>query len=122
VLESDDGTFRVVDSRTVVIFKEVPKVTFHYRISGNAITFAAVIARAVPRSDVPGPSRWHIPARAGSAYAELAAECASAGPRRAHNLDDLADSANQAGGSRLLSSRSPRKPAEGGCSEYGVCD
>jgi hypothetical protein len=41
----DDGTYRVVDNRTVVIFKEFPKVTYHYRIRGNTITFAPVIAK-----------------------------------------------------------------------------
>ena len=41
----DDGTYRVVDNRTVVIFKEFPKVTFHYRITGKTITFAPVIAK-----------------------------------------------------------------------------
>jgi hypothetical protein len=42
----DDGTYRLVDKRTVVIFKEFPKVTFHYRISGRSITFSPVIPRA----------------------------------------------------------------------------
>jgi hypothetical protein len=41
----DDGTYRLVNNRTVVIFKEFPKVTFHYRIRSNAITFAPVIAK-----------------------------------------------------------------------------
>jgi hypothetical protein len=41
----DDGTYRVVDNRTVVIFKEFPKVTFDYRITGKTITFAPVIAK-----------------------------------------------------------------------------
>ena len=36
----DDGTYRLVSNRTVVIFKEFPKVTFHYRIRGKTITFA----------------------------------------------------------------------------------
>ena len=41
----DDGTYRLVDNRTVVIFKEFPKVTFRYRIVGRTITFAPVIAK-----------------------------------------------------------------------------
>jgi hypothetical protein len=41
----DDGTYRLVDNRTVVIFKEFPKVTFHYRIRSRTITFAPVIPR-----------------------------------------------------------------------------
>jgi hypothetical protein len=41
----DDGTYRLVNNRTFVIFKEFPKVTFHFRIRGNTITFAPVIAR-----------------------------------------------------------------------------
>ena len=41
----DDGTYRVRDRRTVVIFKEFPKVTFHYRIRGNAIAFVPVLPR-----------------------------------------------------------------------------
>jgi hypothetical protein len=41
----DDGTYRVVDKRTVVIFKEFPKVTFDCRITGKTITFAPVIAK-----------------------------------------------------------------------------
>jgi hypothetical protein len=39
----DDGTYRLVNSRTVVIYKEFPKVTFHFRIRGKTITFAPVI-------------------------------------------------------------------------------
>jgi hypothetical protein len=41
----DDGTYRLVDSRTVVIFKEFPKVRFRYRIRGQAITFTPVIPK-----------------------------------------------------------------------------
>jgi hypothetical protein len=41
----DDGTYRLVGTRTVVIFKEFPKVTFHYRIRGRTITFAPVIPK-----------------------------------------------------------------------------
>jgi hypothetical protein len=41
----DDGTYGALDNRTVVIFKEFPKVTFHYRITGTTITFAPVIAK-----------------------------------------------------------------------------
>jgi hypothetical protein len=41
----DDGTYRVVNNRTVVIFKEFPQVTFHYRIRGKTITFAPVVAK-----------------------------------------------------------------------------
>jgi hypothetical protein len=41
----DDGTFRLVNSRTVVIFKEFPEVTFHFRIRANRITFAPVISQ-----------------------------------------------------------------------------
>ena len=41
----DDGTYRIVDKRTVVIFKEFPKVTFHYRITDRSITFSPVIAK-----------------------------------------------------------------------------
>jgi hypothetical protein len=41
----DDGRYRVVDNRTIVIFKEFPKVTFHYRISGRSITFSPVIRK-----------------------------------------------------------------------------
>jgi hypothetical protein len=41
----DDGTYRLVDNRTVVIFKKFPKVTFHYRIRSRTITFAPVIPR-----------------------------------------------------------------------------
>jgi hypothetical protein len=39
----DDGTYRIVNNNTFVISKEFPKVTFHYRIRGSAITFAPVI-------------------------------------------------------------------------------
>jgi hypothetical protein len=41
----DDGTYRIVDNRTIVIFKEFPKVRFHYRIRGRALTLAPVIPR-----------------------------------------------------------------------------
>jgi hypothetical protein len=41
----DDGTYRLGNNRTVVIFKEFPKVTFRYRIVGTTITFAPVIAK-----------------------------------------------------------------------------
>jgi hypothetical protein len=41
----DDGTYRLVSNRTVVIFKEFPKVTFNYRIRGKAVTFAPVIRK-----------------------------------------------------------------------------
>ena len=41
----DDGTYRIVDARTVVIFKEFPKVTFHDRITGRSVTFSPVIAK-----------------------------------------------------------------------------
>jgi hypothetical protein len=41
----DDGTYRVVNNRTVVIFKEFPQVTFHYRIRGGTMTFAPVISK-----------------------------------------------------------------------------
>ena len=41
----DDGTYRVVDNRTVVIFKEFPKVTFRYRITGTRIMFSPVISK-----------------------------------------------------------------------------
>jgi hypothetical protein len=41
----DDGTYRALDNRTVVIFKEFPKVTLHYRITGKTVTFAPVIAK-----------------------------------------------------------------------------
>jgi hypothetical protein len=41
----DDGTYRVVDKQTVVIFKEFPKVTFHYRITGRSVMFSPVIAK-----------------------------------------------------------------------------
>jgi hypothetical protein len=39
----DDGTYRLVNPRTFVIFKEFPKVTFHYRIREQRIMFAPVI-------------------------------------------------------------------------------
>jgi hypothetical protein len=41
----DDGTYRLVNNRTLVIFNEFPKVTFHYRIRGKTITFAPVIPK-----------------------------------------------------------------------------
>ncbi len=41
----DDGTYRLVANRQVVIFKEFPKVTFNYRIRGRTITFAPVIPK-----------------------------------------------------------------------------
>ncbi len=41
----DDGTYRLVGNRKVVIFKEFPKVTFDYRIRGKAVTFAPMIPR-----------------------------------------------------------------------------
>jgi hypothetical protein len=41
----DDGTYRLTGNRTVVIFKEFPKVAFNYRIRGKTITFAPVIAK-----------------------------------------------------------------------------
>ena len=41
----DDGTYRLIGTRTVVISKEFPKVTFHYRIRGRTITFAPVIPK-----------------------------------------------------------------------------
>jgi len=40
----DDGTYRLVNKRTFIISKEFPNVTFHFRIRGNTITFAPVIA------------------------------------------------------------------------------
>jgi hypothetical protein len=41
----DDGTYRLVSNRTVVIFKEFPRVTFNYRIRGKTVTFAPVIRK-----------------------------------------------------------------------------
>ena len=41
----DDGTYRIVRPGTVVIFKEFPKVTFRYRIQGNAIRFTPVVPK-----------------------------------------------------------------------------
>ena len=41
----DDGRYRVIDGRTFVMFKEFPKVTFHYSIRGPNITFAPVVPR-----------------------------------------------------------------------------
>jgi hypothetical protein len=41
----DDGTYRLVGNRTVVIFKEFPKVTFNYRIRSKTITFAPVLPK-----------------------------------------------------------------------------
>jgi hypothetical protein len=41
----DDGTYRLGSNRTLVIFKEFPKVTFHYRIRGKTITFVPVIPK-----------------------------------------------------------------------------
>jgi hypothetical protein len=40
----DDGTYRAGPG-TVTVFKEFPKVTFRYRITGNSITFSPVIAK-----------------------------------------------------------------------------
>lgn len=40
----DDGTYRTGPG-TVTVFKEFPKVTFRYRITGNSITFSPVIAK-----------------------------------------------------------------------------
>jgi hypothetical protein len=42
----DDGTYRLVNNRTFIISKEFPNVTFHFRIRGNTITFAPVIAHS----------------------------------------------------------------------------
>lgn len=39
----DDGTYRLIGRSTVVIAKEFPKVTFHYRIGGRTITFTPVL-------------------------------------------------------------------------------
>ncbi len=39
----DDGTYRLVSKGTVVISKEFPNVTLHYRISGRTISFAPVL-------------------------------------------------------------------------------
>jgi hypothetical protein len=41
----DDGTYRLVRGQTIVIYKEFPKVTFHFRIRGKTITFAPVIPK-----------------------------------------------------------------------------
>ena len=41
----DDGTYRLVGKGTIVIFKEFPKVTFHYRIRGKTLTLAPVIPK-----------------------------------------------------------------------------
>jgi len=39
----DDGTYRLLGRNTVVISKEFPKVTFHYRIQGRSIRFTPVL-------------------------------------------------------------------------------
>jgi hypothetical protein len=39
----DDGTYTVVDDRTLVISKEFPDVTFHFEIQGDTILFDSVI-------------------------------------------------------------------------------
>lgn len=39
----DDGSYKVINDRTFVMFKEFPKVTFHYSIQGSNITFAPVV-------------------------------------------------------------------------------
>jgi hypothetical protein len=41
----DDGRYKVVDGRTFVMFKEFPKVTFHYSIRASNITFAPVVPK-----------------------------------------------------------------------------
>jgi hypothetical protein len=41
----DDGSYRIVNSSTVVISKEFPKVTFRYRIRGRTIAFTPVIPK-----------------------------------------------------------------------------
>jgi hypothetical protein len=41
----DDGRYRIVNSSTVVISKEFPKVTFRYRIRGRTIAFTPVIPK-----------------------------------------------------------------------------
>jgi hypothetical protein len=41
----DDGRYRIVRPGTFVIFKEFPKVTFHYRIQGKTIRFTPVVAK-----------------------------------------------------------------------------
>lgn len=38
----DDGTYRIIDDRTLVISKEFGDVTFHYRISGNNLRLEVV--------------------------------------------------------------------------------
>jgi hypothetical protein len=41
----DDGKYKVIDKRTLVISKEFPSVTFHYSIAGRNIKFAPVVPR-----------------------------------------------------------------------------
>ena len=41
----DDGTYRVLDANRLVVFKEFPKVTFRYRISGQTIALEPLIPR-----------------------------------------------------------------------------
>lgn len=41
----DDGTYRVLDVNRLVVFKEFPKVTFRYRISGRTMALEPVIGR-----------------------------------------------------------------------------
>jgi hypothetical protein len=41
----DDGTYRIIDNRTLVILKEFPKVIFHYRVRGNTLSLDPVLPK-----------------------------------------------------------------------------
>jgi hypothetical protein len=45
----DDRTYKIVDDRTfVVVSKEFPDVTFHYRVTGDTIRFDPVVPACAP--------------------------------------------------------------------------
>jgi hypothetical protein len=41
----DGGTYRITRPGTIVIFKEFPKVTFTYRITGKTIRFTSLVPK-----------------------------------------------------------------------------
>ena len=53
----DDGKYRITKPGTVVIFKEFPKVTFHYRISGKSL---ALTPLAIPKGCTAFRCAWAI--------------------------------------------------------------
>ena len=41
----DDGTYQLIDDRTIVVAKEIGDVTFHYKIEGDSLMLAPVLTK-----------------------------------------------------------------------------